>query len=105
MHITLTVTAGPHAGQVLDFTEHDTFLVGRSSDAHFRLSSDDPYFSRRHFLVEVNPPRCRVLDLNSRNGTRVNGQRVQTAEVNDGDPPAVMPLVDAALSVSSSCHL
>jgi serine/threonine-protein kinase len=43
------------------------------------------YFSRLHFLVEVNPPRVCVIDMNSRNGTWVNDRRVQTAELRDGD--------------------
>jgi len=85
MRVTLAVTAGPHAGREFAFDGHDTFLVGRSKDAHLQLTYDDPYFGRRHFLVEVNPPRCRVIDLNSRNGTHVNGRRVGTAELADGD--------------------
>ncbi len=85
MQVTLTVTDGPHAGKAFAFAERDSFLVGRSKDAHFSLPRDDPYFSRRHFLVEVNPPRCRLLDLKSRNGTHVNGQRVEAIELGDGD--------------------
>ena len=83
--VRLVVTAGPHAGKEFAFDGHDTFLVGRSKDAHLQLSYDDPYFSRRHFLVEVNPPRVRVLDLGGRNGTFVNGERVEAAELKDGD--------------------
>src|SRR5689334_14661421 len=83
--VTLSVIAGPHEGRVFSFSCHDTFLFGRSDEAHFQLSRDDPYFSRRHFLIEVNPPRCRLLDLQSHNGTYVNGQRVQSAELHDGD--------------------
>lgn len=75
----------PPQGKEFEFDGLDTFLVGRTADAHLRLSFDDPYFSRRHFVVEVNPPRCRLLDLNSRNGTLKNGVRVHTAEVHDGD--------------------
>src|SRR3954454_17124862 len=85
MRVTLTVTDGPHAGREFAFAERDSFLVGRSKEAHFSLPRDDPYFSRRHFLVEVNPPRCRLLDLRSRNGTHVNGRRVESAELGDGD--------------------
>ncbi|HWG45615.1 MAG TPA: FHA domain-containing serine/threonine-protein kinase [Gemmataceae bacterium] len=85
MKIKLTIISGPHQGQEFVFDGHDTFLVGRTKDAHFQLSYDDPYFSRRHFLVEVNPPRCRLIDLNSRNGTQLNGVRIQTTEVADGD--------------------
>jgi hypothetical protein len=82
--VTLAVTEGPHRGAVYSFAEHDTFLVGRAPSAHFSLP-DDPYFSRMHFLVEVNPPRCRLLDLNSRNKTFVNGQAAETVELADGD--------------------
>jgi serine/threonine-protein kinase len=85
MRVTLTVTAGPHKGQVFPFAGHDTFLVGRSKRAHFRLSGKDQYFSRIHFMVEVNPPHCRLLDMDSRNGTCVNGARVGTTDLKDGD--------------------
>ena len=60
MRITFTVTAGPHKGRVFQFTGHDTFIVGRSKQAHFRLPAKDRFFSRVHFLVEVNPPHCRI---------------------------------------------
>ena len=85
MKITLRVVAGPHDGKEFVFEGHDTFLVGRSADAHLQMAAEDPYFSRRHFLVEMNPPRCRMIDLNSRNGTLKNGTRVQTADIQDGD--------------------
>ena len=85
MEIKLSIVAGPHQGREFAFDGRDTFLVGRTKDAHFQLPAGDPYFSRRHFLVEVNPPRCRVIDLSSRNGTLLNGARVQTADLKDGD--------------------
>ena len=84
MPLTLTVTVGPHAGRDFTFDRHDTFLVGRSAEAHFSLP-DDPYFSRMHFLVEVNPPLCRLTDLNSHNGTLVNGQKLQATDLRNGD--------------------
>jgi len=85
MHITLTVTAGPHRGQVFTFHGRDTFLVGRSRYAHFRLHDKDKFFSRIHFLMEIDPPRCKLVDLRSRNGTFVNGERVTVLELKDGD--------------------
>jgi hypothetical protein len=85
MPITLTVVEGPNRGLSFTFESHDTFLVGRSPDAHFVMPEKDPYFSRVHFLVEINPPLCRLVDLNSRNGTLVNGKRVQRIDLRDGD--------------------
>ena len=83
--MTLTVTDGPHTGQVFSFREHDTFIVGRSKDAHFRLPFKDKTFSRFHFMIEVNPPCCRLIDMASRNGTRVNGRKVSVIDLGDGD--------------------
>jgi pSer/pThr/pTyr-binding forkhead associated (FHA) protein len=83
--ITLRVTEGPHAGQTFSFAQHDTFLVGRSKQAHFCLPEKDPFFSRLHFLIEVNPPMCRLVDLKSHNGTTVNGQTVSSSDLQDGD--------------------
>lgn len=85
MKILLSVTAGPHQGKEFTFEGHDTFLVGRVKDAHLQLSYDDPYFSRRHFVLEVNPPRCRLMNFKSRNGTYVNGEKVSVTDIKDGD--------------------
>lgn len=85
MQVILKVVAGPHEGLVFQFDRHDTFLVGRSQYAHFRLPSKDKYFSRIHFMMEVNPPYCRLVDLGSHNGTFLNGQRVLMADVHHGD--------------------
>jgi serine/threonine-protein kinase len=79
------VVEGPHIGREFTFQGHDNFIVGRASIAHFRLPKEDQYFSRVHFMVEVNPPNCRLLDMGSRNGTRVNGEKVGQYELKDGD--------------------
>ncbi len=85
MQIVLTVTSGPHEGRQFSFDGHDNFIVGRAKAAQFRLPSKDQFFSRNHFLIEVNPPLCRLLDLNSTNGTLVNGKQVTSIELHDGD--------------------
>lgn len=82
--ITLTVIEGPHNGTSFSFAEHDTFLVGRGPEAHFSLPNDG-FLSRLHFLVEVNPPWCRLLDLKSRNKTYLNGKEVDLADLKNGD--------------------
>jgi eukaryotic-like serine/threonine-protein kinase len=84
MQVNLKVVAGPYKGRIFSFTQHDSFLIGRSRDAHLYLP-DDRYFSRNHCLLEINPPRSFLRDLNSTNGTFVNGHRVAHAFLNDGD--------------------
>ncbi|HEX5269495.1 MAG TPA: FHA domain-containing serine/threonine-protein kinase [Gemmataceae bacterium] len=80
----LTATDGPYKGQTFTLTGHQVFLVGRSKQAHLPITQDR-YVSRNHFLVEVNPPHCRLTDLGSRTGTFVNGERVHDAELRAGD--------------------
>lgn len=84
--IELFVIGGVHRGKAFAFRGHDTFLVGRSKQAHFRLPKGDRYFSRAHFLIEVNPPHCCIMDMGSRNGTHVNGVRIEgTLALRDRD--------------------
>lgn len=83
MSVVLRVIAGPHEGEEFSFDGHDTFVVGRK-EAHFSVP-DDGFLSRSHFLIEVDPPRCLLKDLGSRNGTCVNGVRVTECRLHDGD--------------------
>ncbi len=85
MRITLNVVEGPHQGLQFTFEKHDTFLVGRSKHAHFQLPAKDKYFSRIHFMLEVNPPACRLIDMGSHNGTFVNGEKTLACDLADGD--------------------
>ncbi len=82
--LTLTVIEGPRKGQVFRFTSHSFFLVGRSNQAHLQITGDN-YMSRLHFMVEINPPSCRLTDLRSRNGTLVGGVRANLADLKHGD--------------------
>lgn len=85
MKVTLDVIEGPHAGRSFEFSEHDTFIVGRARYAHFHLQSKDQYFSRAHFMVEVNPPLCHLMDMASTNGTLVNDAVVSQADLRHND--------------------
>lgn len=84
MRVTLRVLAGPYNGQEFVFDQHDTFLIGRSENAHLYLP-EDRFFSRHHCLLEIAPPRCFLRDLGSTNGTFVNGERVQEVFLKSGD--------------------
>lgn len=85
MRITFEVLEGPHTGQLFTFEGQESFVVGRAKKALFRLPKKDRYISRHHFVVEVNPPYVRLHDLDSRNGTYVNGQRVKSADLKHQD--------------------
>ena len=84
MLVTLRVIAGPQSGRTFTFNQHDTFMIGRSEDAHFCLP-EDRYFSRHHCILEIAPPQVFLRDLGSTNGTAVNGIKVETAHLKSGD--------------------
>jgi serine/threonine-protein kinase len=79
----LRVVDGPSQGQLFTFAGPQMQILGRSDDAHLLIKDDQ--LSRLHVLLEIRPPACWLTDLNSRNGTMVNGQRVQSAELHPGD--------------------
>ena len=84
MRVTLRVISGPQTGRVFTFDQHDTFMIGRSEDSQFCLPQDR-FFSRHHCILEIAPPQCFLRDLTSLNGTYVNGYRVETAHLKNGD--------------------
>jgi serine/threonine-protein kinase len=84
MRVSLNVIAGPQKGRSFTFDQHDTFIIGRSEDAHFCLPQDR-FFSRHHCILEIAPPQAFLRDLGSTNGTFVNGIRVETAYLKSGD--------------------
>jgi hypothetical protein len=57
--------------------------LGRSLDC--RLLLDTPEVSRNHAEILWSGGKFVVNDLGSKNGTRVNGQRIDTAELSHGD--------------------
>lgn len=85
MNVILRIEQGPGKGKTFEFTEPDTFLVGRGTEAHFRLSREDRYVSRKHFMLEVAPPKCYIRDFGSSNGTKVNGKKVSRTELKAKD--------------------
>jgi predicted RNA-binding Zn-ribbon protein involved in translation (DUF1610 family) len=61
--------------------------IGRSLSAHIRF--DDPTVSRRHALIYRDDSGARILDDRSLNGIFRNGDRIELAELTDGDEIAI----------------
>ncbi len=72
----LEVTKGPARGFTRSFDRRLVY-VGSSPDCGFPV--DDPTVSRHHCKIEVDHRGPRLRDLDSKNGTTVNGVRVQDA--------------------------
>jgi hypothetical protein len=58
-------------------------MVGRAPDCDVILP--DPAVSRHHLFVRRDDEGWRMIDLRSKNGTRLNGVQVRLAHLRDGD--------------------
>jgi hypothetical protein len=69
--------------QEIDLAPGDT-VIGRSAACHVTI--EDPLISRSHARIRLRGERATVEDLASRNGTLVNGTRIEGEhELKDGD--------------------
>lgn len=59
------------------------FLIGRGVETDLQI--DDTLVSREHAVVEPRAGRFILTDLDSTNGTFVNGRRIHEWELEDGD--------------------
>lgn len=84
MRLVLEITSGPDAGRKMWLREGQVLEVGRTDLASFAVPHD-PRLSGRHFAVRCDRSGCRLQDLDSRNGTLVNGNRVTEVTLRDGD--------------------
>src|SRR6185312_13935568 len=78
----LHVIGGADRGKTYELVLPET-RVGRGADQDLVLA--DIAVSRRHFTLHAENGRFRMRDLGSGNGTLVNGQRVDSVLLNDGD--------------------
>jgi predicted component of type VI protein secretion system len=79
---TIVCLVGPNAGA--RFVVRDgKQLIGRARSAMLRLR--DPAVTRNHAALSVDDGAIELIDLGSANGTRVNGRRVTTHQLTDGD--------------------
>lgn len=78
----LTFIWGPRMGELYSLDKKET-TIGRSPDCDLWI--EDGAISRRHFQIVVAGKRAMLLDMGSTNGTLVNGEKVQKADLSDGD--------------------
>ena len=83
MQVKLKVLVGKSAGKEIPVPV-SRFLIGRAEDCHMRPKSDA--ISRNHCAILVSEEKVAIRDLNSRNGTMVNGERITSErELETGD--------------------
>lgn len=107
MNIFIEIISGPEKGRTLQVSDNQLLRVGRSNKADVALPLDKS-ISNLHFSLECADQTCRIKDLNSRNGTFLNGRRITEAvlktgdEIRAGHTTCVVSIHDASLSASAS---
>ena len=82
--LVLEVESGVVAERPPGLAPGETMTVGRTTDAKLTAPRDKK-MSREHFSIKCCEDRAVVRDLNSTNGTFVNGISVSQTQVYDGD--------------------
>lgn len=83
--LTLKFTSGPQRGRTVEFTTSPV-RIGRSRDNDVVLPEDlSPESSARHAEFRFDKDGWWIVDLDSTNGTRLNGSAVRRARLETGD--------------------
>ncbi len=80
----LTIVSGPQAGRRVDLSTERAVRVGRTAKSECMIA-EDSYMSGMHFEVCYSGGKWVARDLNSSNGTFLNGQRITEAAILPGD--------------------
>jgi pSer/pThr/pTyr-binding forkhead associated (FHA) protein len=80
--VKLVQVSGDAAGSQFAL-QQEVHTLGRGADAD--LTVDTESASRRHAAIEFAGGQFRIRDLGSTNGVLLNGESVQTAELQHGD--------------------
>ena len=79
--VSLLATDGPMNGMSFPIPKPQV-LIGR---AGADIVIAEPLISRKHCVVEVHGPSALLVDLDSGNGTFVNGKKIASCELNHMD--------------------
>jgi pSer/pThr/pTyr-binding forkhead associated (FHA) protein len=78
----LHILSGVLEGKTFDLVE-ERITIGRGLDNIIRL--EDGTISHHHSMLVLDGPEYSLRDLNSTNGTRVNGLRIVETKLHNGD--------------------
>ena len=83
MYAYLTILTGRRSGANFPLDASRETLIGRGTDCH--ISLPDPLCSRVHAIIACHEGAWIIRDHESRNGTTVNGQKIDEATLVDGN--------------------
>lgn len=98
----LFILTGLDAGRLIALEPYET-VIGRDKGVHVQLS--EAAMSRRHARIVRTGERYVLEDLRSRNGTFVNGRRIEQRELAVGDHLSVGPNVTLRFGIIDQAEI
>lgn len=80
VQVVLSVESGPEAGRSFTLIKGRTVIGRKGAD----IALEDPEISRHHCIVEARERMINLKDLDSTNGTFLEGERARAAVLQDG---------------------
>lgn len=100
----LRFISGKYQGGEFPLRPNREIIIGRSSDLDMVLVED--MVSRKHAKITTNDKTITIADFGSTNGTFVNGEKIRSIELKDGDRiligTSIIKLVALSGEVSAS---
>jgi hypothetical protein len=84
MKVLLELRSGPNAGSQIPLAPGQPLRIGRNAKAEHTFPND-PRMSGIHCVFECDARGCHLRDLNSSNGTFLNGARIKESTLANGD--------------------
>lgn len=95
------ILSGPQAGQIYPLAPGKS-TIGRGSGCEVKIDSTS--VSKEHAVVLVMEDKIILTDLNSRNGTYVNGVRIQNQRLQYGDKMSLHDILIDVIQVPNSMY-
>ena len=98
----LRLLTGPQAGQIFPLQPGKS-TIGRGSNCEVKIDSTS--VSKEHAVILVMEDKIILTDLNSRNGTFVNGVRIQNQRLNFGDKMSLHDVLIDVMQVPNTMNM
>ncbi len=98
----IRILSGPQAGQIVPLKPGKN-IVGRGPSCEVKIASTG--VSKEHAQIFITEDKAIVSDLNSRNGTLINGVRIQNQRIQPGDKLVLHEIVADIIAVPAGATL
>ncbi|MES2856662.1 MAG: FHA domain-containing protein [Bdellovibrionota bacterium] len=98
----IRILTGPQAGTIFQLKD-GKHTIGRGSSCEVKIASTS--VSKEHASVLVIQEKIILSDLNSRNGTFVNGVRIQNQRLNSGDKFGLHDVLFDVLQIADNARV